>query len=169
MSPPFLEIRRSPIHRRGIFAKKAILKNSRVIEYVGERVSKAEASRRAEEQIKRGRRSGAGLVDLFELNQRHDIDGNVPWNPARLINHCCTPNCEPRIVRGHIWIFALREIQAGEEISYNYGYDWEHYREHPCRCGSPRCVGYIVAQKQWPQLRRALARAATSQNSKAGK
>ena len=87
---------------------------------------------------------GGAAVFVFELNSRYDIDGDFPWNTARFINHSCSPNCEVRIARGRIWIVSRRKIRAGEELTYDYGYDFESFEEHPCRCGSRGCVGYIV-------------------------
>ena len=84
---------------------------------------------------------------IFTLNDEQNLDGNFAWNPARFLNHSCAPNCEAELEDGHIWIIAQRDIQPGEEITFNYGYNLEDYREYPCRCGSPNCVGYIVAEE----------------------
>lgn len=151
---PWVKRFRSPIHNNGLFAAKTIPAGTRIIEYVGERITKRESYRRAVERIERAERTGAAAVFIFELNARHDIDGSVRWNTARLINHSCKPNCETKVIRGHIWIVALREIEPGEELSYDYGYDLEHWKEHPCRCGQPGCVGYIVRQDQHKKLKR---------------
>jgi uncharacterized protein len=148
----WVRLTRSPIHGRGLVAAKDIPEGARVIEYVGERVTKVEADRRDALRVARG-----GCVYLFEINTRYDLDGDVSWNTARLINHSCEPNCEPRLVRGHIWIYAQREIKAGEELSYDYGFDFENWRDHPCRCGSANCVGYIVKKSQRWRVRRILA------------
>ncbi len=154
---PYIVVRRSRIHNRGVFARKPIPAGTRIIEYVGERITKAEAQRRAEAALQRHRKDvDKGAVYIFELNKRYDIDGDVPYNTARFINHSCDPNCEVEIVRGRIWITALRDIAEGEELSYNYGYDLEDYEDHPCRCGAPRCPGYILAEEHWPRLRRKL-------------
>lgn len=151
----WVEIRGSAIHGRGLFARTAIPRGRRVIEYVGERITKAEAVRRSVRQVELNRRNHtAGAVYIFELNARHDIDGNVAWNPARLINHACTPNCETVIEGGRIWITSLRRIQPGEELSYDYGYDLDHWRDHPCRCGTADCCGYIVRKRlRWRVVR----------------
>jgi hypothetical protein len=82
---------------------------------------------------------------IFSLDETYDLDGNVPWNPARFLNHSCEPNCEAEPDGGCIWIVARRDIRTGEEITFNYGYDLDDYREHPCRCGAADCAGYIVA------------------------
>ena len=91
-------------------------------------------------------------VYIFELNKKYDINGNVKWNTARFINHSCNPNAEASNDDGHIWIEALRDIKKGDEITYNYGYDLESFEEHPCKCGSANCVGYIVDKDLWPKL-----------------
>lgn len=142
----------SVIHRRGLFARSAIAKGEPIIEYVGERISKAESSRRTEAQELKARKKGGGAVYIFDVNKRFDIDGNVSWNPARLINHSCEPNCEAIQTGNRIWIHALRDIAAGEELSYDYGFDLKIWRDHPCLCGSSKCVGYIVARRHWKRL-----------------
>jgi len=81
------------------------------------------------------------------------LDGNVEWNPARFLNHGCAPNSEAICEDGRVWIVALRDIRASEEITFNYGYDLDDYTEHPCRCGAPECVGYIVAEDFFAQVR----------------
>lgn len=153
---PHILVRRSRIHRRGVFARCEITKGTRLIEYVGERIGKAEAERRSVERIERASKTGEAAVFIFELTKRHDIDGGVPWNTARLINHSCRPNCEVQILRGRIWIVARRRIKAGEEITYDYGYDFDDFEDHPCRCGSPRCVGYIIRTSLRRRLKREL-------------
>ena len=71
----------------------------------------------------------------------------MAWNPARLLNHSCAPNCEAELQDEHIWIVATRDIPAGEEVTFNYGYDLVDYRDYPCQCGAPGCVGYMVAEE----------------------
>ena len=95
-----------------------------------------------------------GSVYIFELDEQFDIDGNVSYNDAKYMNHSCEPNCDFEIKDGHIWIHAIRDINKGEEISYNYGYDFDDdYKEHPCRCMSQKCVGYILAEEHWEKLK----------------
>lgn len=149
--------RQSSIHGRGVFARKDIPAGTRIIEYTGEKVTKAEAEKRGDSRLSRYRQNPAMAgVFLFDLNKRYDIDGNVPFNTARHINHSCSPNAETEIVRGKIWIIALRDIAQGEEITYNYGYPFEDYEEHPCFCGTNRCVQFILAEEYWPRLRKNL-------------
>lgn len=145
-------VRSSSIHNRGIFASTDIPMDTPIIEYVGEKITKAESQRRGDALINRSKKSGGAAVYIFTLNQRFDLDGAKGRNPARYINHSCAPNCEAYIIRGRIWIYSLRDIKAGEELTYNYGFDIESWDEHPCRCGADRCVGFIVDEKQWPQL-----------------
>lgn len=90
---------------------------------------------------------------IFTLNEKVDLDGDVPWNPARFINHSCAPNCEAEQDGDHIWIIARRDIAAGEELSFNYGYDLVDYRDHPCHCGTADCVGFIVAEEFFDHVR----------------
>lgn len=155
--PATLRLGRSGVHGRGLFVRDFIPQGERIIEYVGERITKAEADRREVHRLARRAAGGDGCVYVFELNQRHDIDGDVPWNPARLINHSCDPNCEVQGSRGKIWIVARRDLAAGEELTYDYGFDYEDWRDHPCRCGTTDCAGYIVNKAQRWRVRRVLA------------
>ena len=156
-SEPAYIVRQSSIHNKGVFAARDIGAGERIIEYKGEKITKAESNRRGTDLFEKASKTGDAAVYLFILNKRHDIDGNFEWNTARLINHSCDPNCEAQIARGRIWIVALRPIAAGDELTFNYGFDLESWQDHPCRCGSPKCVGYIVEKSQWRKLRRLIA------------
>src|SRR5689334_15716429 len=90
----------SGVHGFGLFARDFIPKDARIIEYVGERITKAEAERREARRLERLAAGKEACVYIFELNLRHDIDGDVAWNPARRINHSCAPNCETQNIRG---------------------------------------------------------------------
>jgi SET domain-containing protein len=127
----------SSIHGQGLFARANIPLGSQIIEYVGERMTKRETLQQCQ----------ANNEYIFALDDETDLDGNIPWNLARLINHSCQPNSEARLIDERIWIVAIRDICADEEISFNYGYDLEFYREHPCHCGTSSCVGYMVAEE----------------------
>lgn len=146
------EVRGSVIHGQGVYATSGIAKGARIIEYVGEKIGKAESERRCNEQLESSAKSGGAAVYVFTLDDRYDIDGNVPWNTARLINHSCEPNCEAWIEESRIFLYASRDIAAGEELTFDYGFDIECYLDHPCRCGSKGCMGYIVSRDQWPEL-----------------
>jgi len=152
-------VRSSSIHNRGIFARCEIPNDAPIIEYIGEKITKAESTRRGEALVEKSKKTGGAAVYVFTLNQRYDIDGAKGKNPARYINHSCAPNCEAYIIRGRIWIYSLREIKAGEELTYNYGFDVDTWDEHPCRCGTDRCVGFIVEEKQWPKLLKRMEKA----------
>src|SRR5580765_6494561 len=134
----------SPIHGQGLFTRAQILAGTRIVEYVGERITKRESLERCQ----------TNNECIFALDDETDLDGNVEWNTARFINHCCEPNSEAHLIEGGIWIVARRDICAGEEITFNYGYDLESYQEHPCRCGAKSCVGFMVAEEFFPAIRR---------------
>lgn len=154
--PEWVQSRDSAIHGRGVYARVTIPSGTRIIEYTGERITKAEARQREAERLERQRRGEDSSVYIFDLNQRYDLDGRSETNLARLINHSCSPNCVAETIRGHIWIIARRDIPAGEELTFDYGFPYKEWRLHPCRCGSPRCVGFIVNQHQRWRLRRLL-------------
>lgn len=145
----WLLLGRSQIHGRGGYARTDIPAGTSVVEYVGERVDKAESTRRCEE----------GNPFIFHINEDWDIDGNVPGNPARFLNHSCGPNCEAQQEEDRIWIVARRDIPAGEELTFNYGYDLSEWADYPCACGARDCLGYIVAEEHQEVVRRQLNRA----------
>ena len=141
----WFELRGSRIQGLGGFATRDIPKGTRIIEYVGEKISNAESDRRYDnEKMKRHH------TFLFTLNSRTIVDAAVDGNAARFINHSCEPNCEAIIERGHIYISAKRPIAEGEELLYDYQYEWdpEYTKDdllfYQCRCGSALCRGTIV-------------------------
>lgn len=160
-STKFYKQNASQTHGQGLYAASDIPKGTRIIEYIGEKMTKAQSERRSEEWDSHARTKGLGFVYIFELNKRYDIDGNVDYNPAKYINHSCDPNCEALNIRGHIWILARRNIKEGEELSYDYGYDSAFYLDHPCLCGSKKCIGYIVAKDQRRKVKKLLTTTAS--------
>jgi hypothetical protein len=79
------------------------------------------------------------------------MDGDVSWNPARLINHSCSNNCDYNGTGLKLWVIAIKDIKKGEEITadYGFGYD-EDYKQFKCKCKSKNCCGYIVrAESRW--------------------
>jgi SET domain-containing protein len=137
-----IELKPSPIHGTGGFARADLPAGTRVIEYVGERIDKRESLARCMR----------GEAFIFDLDEHWDLDGKVDWNPARFVNHSCAPNCEAEPIDGRIWLVTIRPVARGEELTFNYGYDLVDYCDHPCQCGSPACVGYIVAQEFFDHL-----------------
>ena len=125
-----LRVRRSRIHRWGVYADEAIPTGRKVIEYTGEKVDLAEFERRKE------------TLYLFELDKEWTIDGNVGGSGAEFINHSCEPNLATRILKGHILYFSLRPIAKGEELTVDYNYG-DHDELMVCGCGSKRCRGTI--------------------------
>jgi uncharacterized protein len=142
---PWLVLRRSQAHGRGVFARVDIPNGTRLVEYTGERITNAEADRRYDDDKMRTHHTF-----LFILNSRTCIDAAVGGNISRFINHSCDPNCIAWIEGQHIWIDACRDIRAGEELGYEYEYDFlpeytvEDLEFYGCNCGSPRCRGTIV-------------------------
>lgn len=133
----WLNFRYSRIEGRGAFARKAIPSGTRVVEYLGRIISKEESEQLCEDFNEY----------IFSLTDEHDLDGNVEWNPARLINHSCEPSCSAEQEGEEIWIVADQDIQLGEEVTFNYGYSLDSYRDYPCNCSKAGCVGYIVAEE----------------------
>lgn len=141
---PKVEFRQSPIEGTGGFACQDICAGTLVIEYTGRRITKSESNLKCSE----------GNHFIFHLDDQFNLDGDTPENPARLLNHSCDPNCEAEWIDGHIWIVARRAIAAGDELTFNYGYDLDDLEDHPCHCGAPGCVGFIVAAEYFPEARK---------------
>ena len=151
------KVKKSVVHGSGIFATKDINRGEQIIEYIGEKISKKEGDKRSEKRLKKYINSKkAGSVYIFELNSRYDIDGSFLYNKARYINHSCNPNCEVDIYKGRIWIKSIKKIKKGDELSYDYGYEFdkEDYMDHICKCGSINCIGYIISSDDWKKYKR---------------
>jgi len=146
-------VRRSRIHGRGLFAARAFKAGETVAEYRGKSISKAESARRQERRKR---------TFIFELDARRDLDGASPGNPARFANHSCEPNGEAVAEGERIFLRALRDIAAGEEVTFDYGYRLAAFPGHPCCCGAPTCAGFIVAQPERWRVRRLLQRSGRS-------
>ena len=87
------------------------------------------------------------LSIFFNINKKYDLDGDYKYNIARLINHSCDPNCEVFGTGLKVWVYAIRDIKKGEELTYDYGFGYdEDYKDFPCKCKSKNCVGYIVRE-----------------------
>jgi SET domain-containing protein len=127
-----LEIRESRIHRRGVYALERIPARRKVIEYVGERISRRETKRRGQ----------GSLTYLFTLDDYWTIDGSVGGSGAEIINHSCDPNLRSCIVGGHILYMSKRAIRRGEELTVDYRFS-DKIEKVRCRCGSSVCRGTI--------------------------
>jgi uncharacterized protein len=157
MKEKLFVVEKSNIDKKGMFATKDINKGTHVVEYVGEKITKAEGDKRSEELLELAEKdSGMSSVFVFELDDKYDIDGNVDHNLAKFINHSCEPNCEVNIIDNHIWIIAIKDIKKGEEITYDYSYDLEDFQDHHCKCGSKKCFGFILDGDLWDQGREIL-------------
>lgn len=110
-----------------LYATHAIRKGQKIIEYVGDKVTTKVADT-------------VGGKYLFAVNDRYTILGNVSYNKARFINHSCVPNCEPREMRGRVFIYAIKNIPEGEELTYNYGKDYFNQIIKPMWCRCPKCM-----------------------------
>ena len=147
---PLIEVRASSLHGLGVFAAQRIRRGTRIIEYLGERVSHAEADRRYEHKD-----AEDAHTFLFIVDARTVIDAGIGGNEARFVNHACEPNCESVIEARRVFIEAVRSIEPGEELTYDYQIQRE-VDDPPdvdaifaCRCGSARCRGSML----WPPQR----------------
>jgi uncharacterized protein len=136
-----IEVRKSGIHGKGVYATRKIRKGTAIIEYTGERVSAREADRRYEDNPS---------TYLFTISRNVYIDGLSGGNEARLINHSCDPNCEAYLEDDRIMIHAIRKILPGEELCYDYQLSEEEdaSTNYVCRCGALKCKGTMVREKK---------------------
>ncbi|TFW03471.1 SET domain-containing protein [Oxalobacteraceae bacterium OM1] len=142
-------VKDSPVHGKGVFARRRIAPGACIIEYRGERITWEEAQRRAE-----ARGGPVNHTFFFTLNDGRIIDGGSRGNEARFVNHACEPNCEAiEHDDGRVYLYSLRPIERGEELSYNYAliYEGRHTaalkKLFACRCGTPGCTGSYLAPK----------------------
>lgn len=143
-----IQTRRSGVHGKGVFALTDIAEGETLIEYKGEVISWKEALRRHPHDP-----SQPQHTFYFHIDDGHVIDGRVQGNAARWINHSCEPNCEADETGGRVFIKALRNIHAGEELNYDYGliidepYTPALLAEFPCWCGADSCRGTLLSPK----------------------
>ncbi len=165
---PLYKVRRSKIHGFGVFATRAIRKGTRVIEYLGDRISHKVADQRYEDKDE-----DDGHTFLFIVDRGVVIDAGVDGNDARFINHGCDPNCESVIEDRRVFIEAIRTIRPGEELKYDYQIgradsDPANVDEiYACRCGAEACRGTML----WPARRpkkRAKKKAKAKSRAKSG-
>jgi SET domain-containing protein len=169
---PMIRVRNSRIHGKGVFATRRIRKGTRIVEYIGERLSHEEADRRYEDHDENDNHTF-----LFIVDKKTVIDAGVGGNAARFINHSCEGNCESVIEKGRVYIEATRTIQQGQEL----GYDYEIGREpddppnvdeiFACRCGTAKCRGTMLwpPKRPEPKPRKAAKKSAAKPKQRAGK
>ena len=144
-----IAVRTSGVHGKGVFAEVNIAEGETLIEYKGEVIKWKEALRRHPHNPKE-----PNHTFFFSIDDKHVIDGNVNGNSARWINHSCKPNCEADEKKGRVFIKALRNIQAGEELNYDYGlvidepYTAKLKKDYQCLCGAKKCRGTLLAPKE---------------------
>jgi hypothetical protein len=142
---PLVVVKRSRIHGRGVYAARRIRKGTRVIEYLGERISHEVADARYDLKD-----DNDGHTFLFVVDDDICIDAGVGGNPARFINHKCDANCETVIDNKRVFIEAIRTIEPGEELGYDYQLTWEstddpaELKLYECRCGAANCRGTML-------------------------
>jgi len=129
---PGLDIKPSSIHGRGCFATVPFRRRHKIAEYTGEKISNAEARRRAHRKMLR----------ICEVNSRWSLDGSRGGNGTHYINHSCAPNAFMQILYDHILFIALRDIEPGEEITIDYE-STLHSDDKRCICGAATCRGTI--------------------------
>ena len=145
-SPRPFVVRRSAMHGKGAFAARPIDDGERIIEYAGERITPDEMHRRYP--------GDTPHTFCFLSDDDVVVDAGVNGNAARWINHGCDPNCDVVVDQGRLWIEAIRDIAAGEELCYDYALTLAERhtpaakRRFPCHCGSPRCRGTMLARKR---------------------
>jgi len=165
-----IEVRRSGVHGLGVFAAKAIRKGTRIIEYVGDRVSHDEADRRYEEKD-----ASDSHTFLFIVDSKTVIDAGTDGNDARFFNHSCDPNCESTVEKKRVYIEAIRDVEAGAELTYDY----QIYREEgdpenidevfACRCGFPNCRGTMLWPPEEPKKKRKAKKKTVAKTKGGGK
>ena len=160
-----MRVRRSKIHRWGVYALEASPKGRKVIEYTGERINFREARAR---YVKIWGPGGTRRVYLFKIKRNHFVDAENGGSGAERINHGCDPNCESTTVDKRIFIEAIRTIQPGEELSYDYQIQRDNDdapnvdEVYACRCGAMNCRGSMLEAAKKPRKlpRRAPSRVA---------
>lgn len=144
-----IQTRRSGVHGKGVYALVDLAEGETIIEYVGEVITWDEALRRHPHDP-----SDPNHTFYFHIDEDHVIDAKVGGNSSRWINHSCEPNCQAEVTDGRVFIRALRNIRAGEELFYDYGlvidepYTPALKKQYPCWCGSKRCRGTLLAPKR---------------------
>ena len=134
------KIKKSKIDKNGLYANRDIKKGTKIIEYKGKIISVKQSE--TDPKFDNGR-----AIYLFNLNKKYDLDGDFKFNTARLINHSCDPNCEVFGSGLKVFVYAMKNIKKGDELSYDYGFSYDSdYKQFPCKCRSKNCIGFIVRE-----------------------
>ena len=134
------KIKKSKIDKNGLYANRDIKKGTKIIEYKGKIISVKQSE--TDPKFDNGR-----AIYLFNLNKKYDLDGDFKFNTARLINHSCDPNCEVFGSGMKVFVYAMKNIKKGDELSYDYGFSYDSdYKQFPCKCRSKNCIGFIVRE-----------------------
>jgi SET domain-containing protein len=146
-----IQVKKSGVHGKGVFAARDIAKGETLIEYIGEIITAQEAEDRHPHDP-----NDPNHTFYFQVEDDKVIDALHGGNSARWINHCCTPNCKPEVIEGRVFIKAKKDIPAGTELNYDYGLIIDEpitkklIAEYPCWCGSPKCRGTLLATTKKP-------------------
>jgi SET domain-containing protein len=169
-TPPWHKVRKSKIHGNGVFANRRIRKGTRILEYLGDRITHRQADKRYEDHDENDNHTF-----LFIVDKRTVLDAAIDGNDARWINHSCDGNCDSEVEQGRVFIKARRTIEKGEEL----GYDYEIGRDkndppnvdeiYACRCGAAKCRGTMLWPAKRPVPRRRKRKTAAKQKSKSGR
>ncbi len=144
-----IQMRRSGIHGKGVYAVTPFRKGELVVEYKGEVITWPEALRRHPHDP-----DDPFHTFYFHIDDDHVIDGKHHGNVAKWINHSCAPNCEAETDSGRVFVRALRALKPGEELFYDYGlviderYTPKLKKQYACHCGSKQCRGTMLAPKR---------------------
>lgn len=144
-----IQVKKSGVHGKGVFALRLIAKGETIIEYTGEVITWKEALRRHPHDP-----DDPNHTFYFHIDEQHVIDAKFGGNAARWINHACKPNCEADEVDGRVFVKALRRLEPGEELFYDYGlvFDGRHTaalkKQFACHCGHKACRGTMLAPRR---------------------
>ena len=152
-----IQTRRSGVHGKGVFALTDFAEGETIIEYVGEIITWKEALRRHPHDP-----TDPNHTFYFHIDEKHVIDALYGGNSSRWINHSCKPSCQPDEIDGRVFIKAIRDIKAGEELNYDYGLvidaplTKELKLEYPCWCGAKKCRGTLLSStSEFPKDKKA--------------
>jgi SET domain-containing protein len=144
-----IQVRRSGVHGKGVYAARPLKAAEVLIEYVGEVIDWSEALRRHPHDP-----DDPNHTFYFHIEGGQVIDAKFGGNSSRWINHSCNPNCEASEENGRVFIKALRDIAAGEELFYDYGLVIDEpltarlKAQYPCWCGHDNCRGTLLAPRR---------------------